>query len=73
MLHSPTCVALTEHRMESLMVPTHMLDVALTNKSTNILITIRPTTLFSESLNTGTLILTGTFNGRIIPGTVLTE
>ena len=73
MLHNPTCVALTEHRMESLMVPTHMLDVALTNKSTTILITIRPTTLFSESPNTGTLILMGTFNGHTIPGTALTE
>lgn len=73
MLHNPTCVALTEHRMESLMVPTHMLDVALTNKFTTILITIRPTTLFSESPNTGTLILMGTFNGHTIPGTALTE
>ena len=72
MLQSLTCVALTEHRMESMMVLTPMLDVALTNKSTDKLFTTRPTTLYLESPKTGIMILTTTNNGRTIPGTPLT-
>ena len=72
MLYSLTCVALTEHRMESMMVLTPMLDVALTNMSTEKLFTTRPTTLYTESPKTGTKILTTNNNGRTIPGTILT-
>ena len=55
------------------MVLTPMLDVALTNMSTEKLFTTRPTTLYTESPKTGTKILTTINNGRTIPGTILTK